>query len=68
MMMRSAGPNQQSAASGAIQDERMGAQTGYRTPPPVIKPAARYGFGDRGQSYDPLLGRPPGMILFSFSF
>src|ERR1051325_2310605 len=60
----SPGSSPQPAAIEAIPDDRMGAQTGYRPVPTLIKPAPRYGFGDRGQPYDPLLGRPPGLILF----
>lgn len=62
------GSSPQPAASRAIPDDQMGAQTGYRAVPPLIKPTPRYGFGDRGQAYDPVLGRPPGLTLFSFSF
>jgi hypothetical protein len=63
MLTRPATTNVHSTAA-----EDMGALRVNRPPPPPPPQPKRWGFGDRGQTPDPLLGRPPGLILFSLSF
>jgi hypothetical protein len=68
LMMRPAASNQPPPVVGTLPGDSVDVQRSQRGVPPLPKAPARFGFGDRGQSYDPVLGRPPGMILFSVSF